>query len=155
MFLMVILQLWNLIWNKILQLAWKQSQGDEKQPVRGVLRKRCSENMQQIYSRTPMPKCDFNKVFTLPWVFSCKYTAFFQRIANLSICHTGERSAVFAIWCGNKLCNLVCNWSTKYKLSKRPIWSIVFTISEEIAILMICGTKEASNRRSTICNIFH
>ena len=22
----------------------------------------CSENMQQIYRRTPMPKCDFNKV---------------------------------------------------------------------------------------------
>ena len=27
-----------------------------------VLRKRCSENMQQIYKRTPMPKCGFNKV---------------------------------------------------------------------------------------------
>ena len=27
---------------------------------RGVLRKRCSENMQQIYRRTPMPKCDLN-----------------------------------------------------------------------------------------------
>ena len=25
-------------------------------------RKRCSEDMQQIYRRTPMPKCDFNKV---------------------------------------------------------------------------------------------
>ena len=24
--------------------------------------KRCSENMQQIYSRTAMPKCDFKKV---------------------------------------------------------------------------------------------
>ena len=33
----------------------------QKQPSRGVLRKRCSENMQQIYMRTPMPKCDFNK----------------------------------------------------------------------------------------------
>ena len=29
---------------------------------RGVLRKRCSENMAQIYRGTPMPKCDFNKV---------------------------------------------------------------------------------------------
>ena len=29
---------------------------------RGVLRKRCSENMQQIYRRTPISKCDFNKV---------------------------------------------------------------------------------------------
>ena len=34
----------------------------QKQPLRGVPRKRCSENMQQIYRRTPMPKCDFNKV---------------------------------------------------------------------------------------------
>ena len=31
----------------------------QKQPSRGVLRKRCSENMPQIYWRTPMPKCDF------------------------------------------------------------------------------------------------
>ena len=31
-------------------------------PSRGVLKKRCLENMQQIYRRTPMPKCDFNKV---------------------------------------------------------------------------------------------
>ena len=34
----------------------------QKQPFRGVLEKRCSENMQQIYRRTPMPKYDFNKV---------------------------------------------------------------------------------------------
>ena len=31
-------------------------------PPKGVLRKRCSENVQQIYRITPMPKCDFNKV---------------------------------------------------------------------------------------------
>ena len=34
----------------------------QKQPSRGVLRKRCSENMQHIYRIIPMPKCDFNKV---------------------------------------------------------------------------------------------
>ena len=34
----------------------------QRQPLRGVLRKRCSENMQQNYRRTPTPKCDFNKV---------------------------------------------------------------------------------------------
>ena len=33
-----------------------------QQPPGGVLRKRCSENMQQMYRRTPMPKYDFNKV---------------------------------------------------------------------------------------------
>ena len=29
--------------------------------AQGVLRKKCSENMQQIYRRTPMLKCYFNK----------------------------------------------------------------------------------------------
>ena len=54
----------------------------QKQPSRAVLRKRCSENMQQICRRTPMPKCDFNKVTlqlcwnrTSAWVFFCKFAA--------------------------------------------------------------------------------
>ena len=34
-----------------------------------ILRKRCSEKMQQIYSRTPMPKSDFNKVALQNTVF--------------------------------------------------------------------------------------
>ena len=34
----------------------------QKQPPRGFLRKSCSENMQQIYRRTLMLKCDFNIV---------------------------------------------------------------------------------------------
>ena len=34
----------------------------KKQSFKGVLRKMCSENMQKIYWRTPMLKCDFNKV---------------------------------------------------------------------------------------------
>ena len=34
----------------------------QNQPPRGVPRKRCSENMQEIYRRAPMLKCDFNKV---------------------------------------------------------------------------------------------
>ena len=33
----------------------------QKQHSRGVHRKRCFKNMQQIYRRTPIPKCDFNK----------------------------------------------------------------------------------------------
>ena len=52
----------------------------QKQPSRGVLIKRCSENMLQNYKRTPMPKCDFNKVakHISAWVFSCKFAAYFQ-----------------------------------------------------------------------------
>ena len=34
----------------------------QKQPSRSVLKKWCSENMQQNYRRAPMPKCDFNKI---------------------------------------------------------------------------------------------
>ena len=34
----------------------------QNQPPRGVLRKRCSENMQEIYRRTSRSKCDSNKV---------------------------------------------------------------------------------------------
>ena len=34
----------------------------QNQPPRGVPRKRFSENMQQSYKRTPMPKWDYNKV---------------------------------------------------------------------------------------------
>ena len=34
---------------------------DMKQPSRGVVRKRCSANIQQIYRGTPMPKSNFNK----------------------------------------------------------------------------------------------
>ena len=34
-----------------------------KQASRGALGKMCSENMQQIYRRISMPKCDFNSNF--------------------------------------------------------------------------------------------
>ena len=35
----------------------------QKQPPRGVPTKSCSKNMQQIYRRTPTPKCYFNSKF--------------------------------------------------------------------------------------------
>ena len=34
----------------------------QKQLPRDVLKKRCSEHKQQIYRKTPMAKCDFNKL---------------------------------------------------------------------------------------------
>ena len=37
-------------------------ENSQKQPSRGVIKKRCSQNMQQIYRRTPMPEYDFNEV---------------------------------------------------------------------------------------------
>ena len=47
----------------------------QKRPLSGVLGKRCSENMQQIHRRTPMPKCDFNKVAAINFN---KFAAYFQ-----------------------------------------------------------------------------
>ena len=45
--------------------------------------KRCSENMQHIYRKTPMLKCDFTKVtlqlywnHSSVWVFSCNFSYF-------------------------------------------------------------------------------
>ena len=53
----------------------------QKQPFRGVLGKRCTKNIQQIYRKTPIPKCDFNKVemrnHISACVFSCKFAAYF------------------------------------------------------------------------------
>ena len=45
----------------------------QKQPARGVLRKSCSENMQRIYRRTPMSKCDFNKVEENNFIELCNF----------------------------------------------------------------------------------
>ena len=58
----------------------------QKQPSRGALKKRCFENMQQIYRRTHMPKHCFNNVaLQLYWnrtsarAFSCKFAAPFLK----------------------------------------------------------------------------
>ena len=90
----------------ICPLVWIQMQNSlqmHKQPSRGVLRKSCSKNMQKLYRRTPMLKCDFNKVplqlmlkcdfnkvalqlcwnHTWVWVFSCKLAAYFQNTFSL------------------------------------------------------------------------
>ena len=57
----------------------------QMQLSRGVLKKRRSENMQQSYRRTAMPKCDFDKVWkqlywnpTAAWMFSCKFAVYSQ-----------------------------------------------------------------------------
>ena len=42
----------------------------QEQPSRGVLKKRCSENLLQIYTRIPMPKCHLQSNFT-PNVMQC------------------------------------------------------------------------------------
>ena len=58
----------------------------QKQPCRDVLRKRCSENMKQIYSRTPMPKCDFKSNFSLDFFKKNKQTNICNRFKKCKIC---------------------------------------------------------------------
>ena len=66
-------------WNAMSFKTFKSS----RQEV--FLRKGVLKNMQQIYRRTPIPKCDFNKVAlqlywncTLTCVFCCKFATYFQ-----------------------------------------------------------------------------
>ena len=65
---------------------WLKLQNTEAASQRAS-KKRCFENMQQIFRRTPMSKCNFNKVAllcnfvknrTLAYIFSCKLAAYFQ-----------------------------------------------------------------------------
>ena len=71
----------NYFWNTTVFIV-KQ---EDEQPSRGVFSKTCSENMQQIYRRTPIPKSDFNKIaLQIYWnntwarVFPCKFAAYIQ-----------------------------------------------------------------------------
>ena len=64
-----------------------QRWADNQKHFTAVLVKRCSGNMQQIYSRTPISKFDFNKITlqlywnnTLAWVLSCKFASYFHNI---------------------------------------------------------------------------
>ena len=70
-----------------LQCILKGKNITSEDPFVRVLRKRCSKNMQQIYRRTSMPKCNFNKVTKQlywnhysAWVFSCKFGVYFQNL---------------------------------------------------------------------------
>ena len=83
----------------------------QRQPSRGVLKKRCSENMQQIYRRTPMPKCDFNRVAlqlywnrTLVWVF-CQGVISTKLLWNFT---------EIALWHGCSLVNLLHIFRTPF-----------------------------------------
>ena len=52
----------RLIFNAFLSFLVSTFKHAQKQQFIGVFVKRCSENMQQIYRKTPITRCDFNKV---------------------------------------------------------------------------------------------
>ena len=63
-----------------IKIATSVDNSKQKQSFRGVHRKRFSENLQQIYWRTPLVKCDFKNVSKKvycnnisAWVFFCRF----------------------------------------------------------------------------------
>ena len=76
----------NILFNRNFH-AFSMMKNLQKHPLRDAFRRRYSENMQQIYRRTPMLICDFNIMAlqlywngTSAWVFSRKCAAYFQNI---------------------------------------------------------------------------
>ena len=62
-----LLEKYNKIWEKVKNKIKKEFEtkpvyNEQKQSSRGVLKKKYSKNMQQMYRRKPRSKCDFNKV---------------------------------------------------------------------------------------------
>ena len=77
----------------------------KKQPPRGVHRKSYSENMQQIYGRTPMPKCDFNKVMSQFYWNRTSASAFCCKFVTPFLCNFIEFLRGFH----SIFCNILCN----------------------------------------------
>ena len=70
----------------------------QKQPSGGVLRKRCSENMQQIYRRTPTAKRDFDKVAWQPMLIKLKTLNDWENLCNQNNQNTTTNSYIIHVW---------------------------------------------------------
>ena len=99
----------------------------QKHPSREFLQKKCSENTLQIYRRTPMPKCDFNKVakqlywnHTLALVLSCNVSR------TLFYMNTSEGLLPLILFitsrCLKSLFNVFCLW-----ISAVVFWKMHYT----------------------------
>ena len=89
----------------------------KKQPSRGFLKKRCSENMQLIYRRTPMPKCYLQLYWNLTsvWVFSCKFAAYFQKTFSKE--HLWMAASAFRVFLTSTI-----QGNTLYRATKSYQW---------------------------------
>ena len=89
----------------------------QKQPSRGILRKRCSENRQQIYRRTPTP--------TSAWVFSSKFAAYFQKTFSQE--HLRRAASVKTYFKSfNYLTSIIINGlKTDYILLKKSLGAVL------------------------------
>ena len=111
----------------------------QKQPPRGFPGKRCSENIQQIYRRTPMPRCNFNKLYwnhTSAWVFSCKFAAYFQ---NNNLFPRAPLEGCFCIWSIDVNCSNC--YGNKFSSNSIDQWS------------WQDNRRNFLNRRNFFCNV--
>ena len=142
----------------------------QKQPSKGAPRKRCSENMQQIYKRTPKLKYDFNKVAkhlywnrTLAWMFSCIFSEHFFLRTILEGCYKCLKILLLVLTY-LKMCGSFKNDQFLIQKTKKPTWilpcfngttfSTKFVLdakvqnsaSWNISNLDLCGNSVALNR---------
>ena len=98
---------------------------NQKQPSRGILRKRCSENIQQIYRRTPMPKCDFNKVLGLVhWCFGIG--------ALLSVCCIFSEHIFLRTPFGRLLLNIIFRQYLFCEcIRRKETWHVFFAVKKD------------------------
>ena len=96
----------------------------------GVLRKRCSENMQKIYKRTPMPNCNFNQVakrlylnHTLAWVFPVNLLHIFRTPFPKN---TSGWLLLFMLTLDTKMTRLLDSFQTIFVGLLFPFYWIVF-----------------------------
>ena len=115
----------------------------QKQPFGGILKKRCSENMQQIYRRRPMQKCKFNNVFSQEhlWTAASEVSssntaidfvteiswAFCQAILTSPCWNTEFKKSLLNLQRTKKLCRSICYYleAALQRCSyKRLLWKI-------------------------------
>ena len=102
--------------------------------------------MQQIYRITPMPKCDFNKVFselygnhTSAWVFPCKFAAYYQNIIIYK--HLWRAASIL-------INTKVLLWDTWKNYRK------VFTAADTLSKLILLTCTTTSRRESVPTKVF-
>ena len=139
----------------------------QKQLSIGVLIKRCPENMQRIYRRTPMPKCDFNRValqlykntyegllllITLTKSMHLKNLSMFHaRFVNLQALITAQKRKLF-IQNFVSNCDQFC-WNLR-------IWSYLLKKSS-MENFIFCAVNQSYHQLPSIiltsisCKIFH
>ena len=115
----------------------------QRQPSGGVLKKRCSENMQQNYRVTPMQKCDFKKVALL-----CNFIEIALRGmgALLQVCGIYSEHLFLRTRLNSSFCWLLvrfCVWREKECKPPEPnvLEALIFWPGEKKAFFIWRSTK--------------